>query len=231
MITSLGFDTVTVHTNNLNKNISDIFDLLCPLGIKNYIFLFDYDPSIDAISLYKARFNEFKKICTNTLSHRVKIKCAFNMYISNGSAFNPSLDQIYANRSSKILFLSLPLFADTNYQEISLDINHLLYKKSTLPILTNFDKILDTSDFEFCSKFIHNYRFGFSIDLNYLLDPCKKDIFKAFLESKSLILPSISPNTSNYAGIKASAEHIIDLYGKKRYYLLCSQINKCSSKI
>ena len=45
----------------------------------------------------------------------------------------------------------------------------------------------------------------------------KDQIFKEILKSNSPILPSISHDVSNYAGIKASAEFIIDQYGKKSY--------------
>jgi hypothetical protein len=231
MITSLGFDTVLIHTNGYSKNISQTVELLYPLGIKNYIFLFDYDPLSDSIPIIKANLKKFKSICSDTVSHHIKIKCALNLHVCNGSAFNPSVDQIYADKRSKAIFTALPIFADVNYQSVALDINHLLYKKLTFPIFTGFDKIIESSNYEFCSKFINNSKIGIAVDLNYLLDPKNQYIFKEILKSNSLILPSISHDVSNYAGIKASAEFIIDQYGKKSYYALCSQINKCSSKI
>ena len=231
MITSLGFDTILIHYGAFSNDITSTFELLYPLGIKNYIFLVDYDPTFDSIPILKARLKELKKLYSDTSSHNVKIKCALNMHICNGSAFNPSIDQIYANKKSKALFIVLPLFADINYQSIALDVNHILYKKSALPIMTSFDKILESTNYDFCSKFVHNSKIGLGVDINYLLAPKNQSLFNDVIKSRSLIIPSISHDISNYAGIKASTEFIIDQYGKKSYYAICSQINKCSTKI
>ena len=231
MLDSLGFDTIIIHTSGFDKNIFSTFELFYPLGIKNYILLLDYDPLTDSIPLLKARLKEIKNFYTSNSMQRIKIKCALNMHICNGAAFNPSINQIYANNNSKILFTSLPLFTDANYQDIALDINHLLYKKSALPIFTSFNKSIESSNYEFCSKFVHNSKIGLSIDINYLFDPQKKAIFNDIVKSNSLVLPSVSSDTSNYAGIHASANYILEAYGKKSYYALCSQMNRCSAKI
>ena len=231
MINSLGFDTVIIHADRFYSNIDQTLEIFYTFGIKNFLFIFDYDPLSDSVSILKSKMNEFKNRYTKTASHRIKIKCAFNLNISHGISLNDSISQIYASKSSRSLFLSLPLFTHTNYDPIALDINHLLYKKSTFIIISSFEKIVESSNVEFCSKFINNPRIGLDIDLNYILNPQKEIFFHKILNSNSLILPSISRDIANYVGSLDAAGFLIEKYGKKSYYNLCSQINKASTKI
>ena len=231
MLTSLGFDTLVVHANRFYSDIPQTLEAFYALGIKTFLFVFDYDPLYDSIPIIKSKMSEFKKHFANIALRKFKIKCAINLHISHGAAFNDSITQLYYNKSSKAIFISLPLFTDANYDPISLDINHILYKKSALPIFTSFDKIVESSSIEFCSKFINNPRICISTDINYLFNPQKEIFFNKILTSNTLILPSISYNLSNYAGIMAATDFAIDKYGKKAYFNLCSQINKASTKI
>lgn len=231
MINSLGFDTIVIHRDRFYSDIDCAIESLYSFGIHNFLFIFDYDPLTDSVAILKSKLNEFKNFHTKASSRRVKIKCALNLNISAGIAFNDSISQLYASKNTKSLFVSLPLFTDDNYDPIALDINHLLYKKSVFLILSSFEKIVESSNLDFCSKFINNSRIGLDIDLNYLFNPQKDDFFKRLLNSRSMIFPSISKDFGNYAGLLESANLAIDNYGKKAYYGLCSQINKASTKI
>ena len=231
MLTSLGFDTLIIHLDKFHSDIGQTFDFFYDLGIKNFLFIFDYDPLCDSISLKKSKMNKFKELYAKSASRKIKIKCAFNLHISEGASFNSSLSSIYCNKQARTVFLTLPLFTDCNYQPIALDINNLLYKIKAYPIFTSFEKTIESSNLNFCSKFINNSQIGISIDLNYLLNPQKENVFKELLKSNTAIFPSITQNLSNYAGIYASTEFIIKNYGKKDYYALCSQINKGSLKL
>ena len=231
MLSSLGFDTIVVHADKISSNIEHAFNLFYEIGIKKVLLLFDYDPLCDSITLIKSRANEFKSLCSKYAYRRIKIKCALNLHITEGSVFNDSINRIYCNKSFKTIFVSLPLFTETHYQPIALDINNLLYKKKAFPVFTSFEKIIETSSLDFCSKFINNSKIGISIDINYLLNPQKEKVFKSLLKSSSLIFPTITHDISNYAGILPSTEFIIKKYGKKSYYSLCSQINRGSMKL
>lgn len=231
MLSSLGFDTIVVHADKISSNIEHAFNLFYEIGIKKVLLLFNYDPLCDSITLIKSRANEFKSLCSKYAYRRIKIKCALNLHITEGSVFNDSINRIYCNKSFKTIFVSLPLFTETRYQPIALDINNLLYKKKAFPVFTSFEKIIETSSLDFCSKFINNSKIGISIDINYLLNPQKEKVFKSLLKSSSLIFPTITHDISNYAGILPSTEFIIKKYGKKSYYSLCSQINRGSMKL
>ena len=231
MLSSLGFDTIIVHADKISSNIEHAYNIFYEIGIKKVLLLFNYDPLCDSITLIKSRANEFKSLCSKYAYRRIKIKCALNLHITEGSVFNDSINRIYCNKSFKTIFVSLPLFTETRYQPIALDINNLLYKKKAFPVFTSFEKIIETSSLDFCSKFINNSRMGLTVDLNYLLNPQKDKLFNLFLTSNSLIIPTISQNMANYAGILPSADFALNKYGKKEYYKLCSQINKASLKI
>lgn len=229
MITSLGFDTIVIHTNRFYSDIDQAIKTFYSFGIRNFLFIFDFDPLCDSIAITKSKMNEFKNIVKISPLH-VKIKTAFNLSISPGAAFSDSINQIYANKKFKALFTSLPLFTNTNYDPIALDINHLLYKKSSFLVFTDFEKIVETSSIDFCSKFITNSRICICTDLNYLLDPQKKIFFNRILKANCLILPSISKDLANYVGALKSSEFIIEQYGKKAYYNFCLQINRASTR-
>ena len=231
MLSSLGFDTLIVHADKISSDLEHAFNLFYEIGIKKVLLLFNYDPLRDSITLIKSRANEFKKFCSRYTYRRIKIKCALNLHITEGSAFNDSINRIYLNKHFKTIFVSLPLFTEINYEPIALDINNLLYKKKAFPIFTSFEKIIETSSLDFCSKFINNPKIGISIDINYLLNPQKEQVFKSLLKSSSMVYPTVTHDISNYAGILPSTKFIVKKYGKKPYYALCSQINKGSTKL
>lgn len=231
MINSLGFDTIVIHHDRFYSDADYALESLYDLGIHNFLFIFDYDPLTDSVAILKSKINEFKNLRAKSSSHRIKIKCALNLNISTGIAFNDSINQIYASKSTKSLFLTLPLFTDANYAPIALDINHLLYKRSAFLIFTSFEKIVESSNLEFCSKFINNPRIGLDVDLNYLFNPQKDAFFNQILSGRSMVFPSISKDYGNYVGALESANLVIERHGKKAYFNLCSQINKASTKI
>ena len=113
--------------------------------------------------------NAFKAIHAKSAYRRLKVKCAFNTHLSEGVTFNDDINRVYCNKQIKAIFTALPLFTDQQYQPIALDINNLLYKKKAFPIFTSFEKIIESSSLNFCSKFINNSKIGISVDLNYLL--------------------------------------------------------------
>ena len=231
MLTSLGFDTLVVRADKLPSNVEQALTFFYELGIKNILILFDYDPIYDSIAIIKSKAKEFKARYSEIAYRKIKIKCALNLHVSEGVTFNDSINRIYCNKQTKSLFVTLPLFPDVNYNSIALDVNNLLYKKKALPIFTSFEKSIESSNLDFCSKFINNPKINVSIDINYLLNPQKEKAFKKLISGNCMLLPEINRDISNYAGITAATEFIIQAYGKKAYYSLCSQINKASTKL
>lgn len=229
MLSFLGFDTIVIH--NYNRFVVDskhMFELFYNIGVENFIFAFDFDPRIDSVTIMNYNFKQIKQSLLNSTSYRVKIKCIYNLMISPGAAFNNVIPRICSNKSNNVLFLSLPLFTDVNYDPIALDINHLLYKRKITTVFSSIEKVIETSSLDFCIKFLNNPRIAFTVDINYLFDPSRENFFNRLIDSKSNILPCISGDMFNYAGVLASADNALSKYGKKKYYNLCSQINRSS---
>lgn len=232
MLSFIGFDTIIIFYNRQTADdIVAIITLLYKIGIKNFIIVFDFDPLIDSISIIRSKIDNFNKSIRLVIPNRIKIKYTFNLVMSQGVAFNDAVQRLYANRKNKTLFLALPLFVDNNYDPIAIDINHLLYKRKITTIFTSFEKIIETSSLKFCMKFIENPKISFTVDINYLFNPEKQRFVNSVLTSNTLILPSISNSVSNYAGILSVADNALEIYGKKKYYNLCSQINHSSTKL
>ena len=227
MVPVLGFDTIIVHYRSYSDN-NYIFELLYNIGIKNYIFLFDYDPRCDSISVMRYKANQFKKSVLASVRYKIKIKCVFNLVLTPGAAFNDNISRLYPNRKNQILFLSLPIFTDKHYDSIAHDINYLLYKRKIKVVFSDFDKLIETTSLDFCNKFINNPRISLLVDINYLFDPAKQKLFKSVLSADSNILLSISKDISNYVGVLASFNNVIEVHGRKNCYRLCSQINHTS---
>ena len=90
--------------------------------------------------------------------------------------------------------------------------------------------VFETSDVSFCQKLLSVSNLGASFDINYLFDPEKLDFVQMIGDRKTPFIPSISRDISNYVGIVNETEFFFGKIGKKRYYNLCSQISRCSSK-
>lgn len=231
MLYSLGFDTLIIsYDRSRFSDFKNLMEHFYSLGIKNFIFIFDYDPTRDTLVQFSEKFNGVKKYCSQFASRRMKIKCAFNLNICRGAAFNSSVTKLYADKSSKSIFVGMPIFTDRVYDSFATDINHLLYRKSAFTVFSFFDLIIETAGRPFCKKFITNPHIGITLDVNYLFNPKNQDVFNEILKSNCLLIPTVSGDISNYAGVGASAEYALNLYGKNKYYKLCSQINKCSVK-
>lgn len=232
MLSFIGFDTIIIFYNRQTADdIVAIITLLYKIGIKNFIIAFDFDPLIDSISVMRYKLDNFNKSIRVVIPNRIKIKYTFNLVMSQGVAFNDDVQRLYANRKNKTLFVSLPLFLDNNYEPISHDINHLLYKRKIITAFTSFEKTVETSSLDFCMKFIDNPKISFTVDINYLFNPDKQRFVDSVLTSNTLFLPSISNSLSNYAGILSAADNALEIYGKKKYYKLCTQINRASIKL
>lgn len=232
MIASLGFDSIIVNNNRFDdENLSRLYEVFVPCGIKNFIFLFDFNISINSISLTFEKIKNFKNHLSNLSPRGIHNKVFCNLIFDKGSSFNPYLNRLFAVKKNKSVFISLPLFTDLNYESIAQDLNNLVYRLKSFSILSNFDMVVETSSFEFSQKLLGVPNIGTCLDINYLFDPQKLEIANSLIKSKALFIPSVSRDILNYVGIMNEADFFLEMIGKKNYYTLCSHILKCSSKI
>ena len=150
--------------------------------------------------------------------------------VVGGFSLNKDLQRFYAIKKQKSLFAELPLFTDNGFDNIAYDLNNLIYRKKSFAVFTSFDTVINTASKDFTEKLISNNKIGFSLDINFMINPNNASLLLELVESRAMILPAISHDLSNYAGVLNSAEFLVEIIGKKKYYQLISQINKCASK-
>ena len=231
MLASLGFDTIIVNNRRYDEeSLSELFNLLFPFGVNKFIFLLDFDLSLDSFSVQFEKIQRFAKIVSNISPRGARSKIFYNLILDKGSSFNPEFNRLYSVKKARSLFLSLPLFTDTNYEVIAQDLNNMIYRMNAFPLITNFDMVVETSANIFWQKLLSVSNLGVSVDINYLFDPEKLGFAEALILNKTPLIPSVSRDIANYVGIVNEAEFFFEKIGKKKYYSICSQISRCSSK-
>lgn len=232
MLSSLGFDTVIVNNQSYDDDsLALLFELLVPLDVINYIFAFDFDLTLNAVSLHNERLKKFKSRASSLSPRGVHIFAFSNVLLDKGFSLNKDINRLKAVKSPPAMISSLPLFADKNYDVIARDVNQIIYRKHNFLLISNFKQVLETSSYEFCQKLLSAKGVGFGIDINYLFDPAKLYLAKDILKFKSDFIPTISHHISNYVGIVNEAQHFLDIFGKKDYYDLFRRVRKCSTHL
>ena len=202
MIDYLNFDVAIICSNDFSEvKLRETFDFFVPLGIKNFIFLYDFDfdlkiPSdeIKKIKLIRDRISFIKP-------KGISVKCYFNFVFS--SELNDNLYIRSMTSKVKPLFVQLPAF----YQDyaISATLNNLLYKQKKLPIFTGFEKSLVTSPTQYINELVFKATAGvFALDFNFLTstsDISQKLIYKAMRNNIPLVI-CFSNDLSDYAGFE-----------------------------
>ena len=231
MLTSLGFDTIVINNRQYDDDsLCLVFDLFSGCGIRNFIFLSDFDFENDSFGIERDKIIIFKNKLSSLTDRKINFKVFFNLYVSSGFSFNKDVKRFYSVKKNRSLFAQLPLFTDLGFDLIAHDVNNLIYRQKSFPVFSSFDTVINTASEDFCKKLMNNKNMGLGFDINYIFDPSNLQLFSEILNSKTLILPMISHDISNYVGISKSAEYFMEIYGIKNYYKMCSLINKCASK-
>ena len=75
MLTSLGFDTIVVNNRQYDDDdLCLLFDLFCACGIKNFIFLSDFNFENDSFSIERDKIISFKNKVSSVTNHKINSK-------------------------------------------------------------------------------------------------------------------------------------------------------------
>lgn len=230
-MTSLYFDTLIIH----NREYDDIalkhtLELFSGYGIKNFIFLADFDFSRNSISLQKEKIKAFKERLSSITIRGVHCFVFNNMMFEKDVTLNKEFSRLYASKKKHSMFLSLSLGSLTDYDYFARDINAMLYTYKSFPLITHFDSVLEYSSDNDYLKLLKNQNIGFGFDLNYLLNPDKINILNELISNKAMVIPIISGNISSYLSVMKDTEFLIERIGNNNYKALCYQIQNCSLK-
>ncbi len=232
ILTYLGFETLLIDNFSYDDNdLSALFDLFVPLGIRNFIFLSDFDFEINALTIETVKRKNFNRKLKSFISRNVHAEMFWKLNLSQGVAFNKNFHRIYALKKYRSFFAHYPLFADDKRHDIAKDLNYLIYKSKSFPILCDFDSVMDTSSTASYLNLFDVKNIAFGIDLNYLFRLDKVEFVK-FLSSKNVfVFPMISHDIANYYTIMNDVEFAIKKIGKKNFKQLCFLSSKASAKI
>ena len=229
---SLGFDTLVINNKFINNtDLVDLFEIFTPLGIKNFVFLYEIDLASDNITFHLDKSKEIKKYILNVSPRGTRIKVAQSISFAYGLMQNPYCGRLNVSRKTHATFISIPMFPDVTNNMFATELNQMLYRKNIFPIFNSFESIEKTSPNTFYSKLLQSANAGFVFDINHLFDSNNKNLVKLVCDYSTHILPSISYDIVNYIGIAKQAQYFIGLVGKKDYFRLCSLINKTSRLI
>ena len=226
----LGFDTVIVNSNTYNSDsVKDLFEFFPRYGIRNFIFLFDFDFKIHSLSLQKEKIKYF---ISNVKPPRgIHVKACFNLLLDRSSTLNDDILRIRANKSNGALFVTLPQLDIDNYDVYAKDINKLLYDNKLCPIFVDFDKSSTLIDRDIWRKLFLHKNAAFTFDINYLLDPNNHSLIKEILNNDIQVLPMISSHASKYAGLEQDIKFYIESIDKQTYNKLSFKLEKTSTRI
>ncbi len=231
MPASLGFDTLIVNNRIYDeKSLSRMFEIFFSHDIKNYIFLSEFDFTADSFSLKTVKNKNFQSTLKTIAPRGVHTKICYNLSFVRGVSSNPDLRRIYSNRKHSSLFINLPTMLDADlYDSFAVDLNRLIYRLKAIPLCTSFDKTLETSDKEICTRLLQSPRLAFGFDLNYWLSSDNLAFAKQLSRIKPLFVPMLSNGIEAYTDIDYFYEQIMSNIGKDNYYALCTKINKCAA--
>lgn len=231
MLKSLGFNALVVN-NGLydDADISSLMSLFSSVGIDNFIFLSNFSLSNDSFSLESSKISRFKVVLKKISSRGIHCKVFYNLNLERGSAFNKNFKRLYTSKKCNSLFADLPLFLDDQYDALATDVNHIIYRRKSLLLISNFDKVIKTSSLDLCQKLLSAANIGVVLDINYIFDPQNMEIIKLLIKNNCYILPSITHHISNYVGIMNENEAFLKTLSSNDYTGFCNCIRKCSDK-
>ena len=224
---SLGFDTLIINAHPYSdESIKLLLEIFAPLDVRNFVFLHEFDQMIDPLSVALNSARSFEQRISPLLPRGVRTRALMSIKFSNETLITPELHRLCPSRKVNSLFVSLPIFPDTDDNDFATALNRLLYRSKIYPILSSFESIRETSPKQFSDKLLTINSCGFAFDINYLFKLDNLELTNMLAARNVSILPCISHDPSCYAGIADSAQYFIDTLGKQLYYKLCSQMNR-----
>lgn len=229
-MTSLGFDTVLVNNRIYDEDsILQLFNTLSVHDVRNFIFLSDFDITVNSFSLEFEKIKSFKAFLSKLAPRGVHTYVYYNTFFDKGLVHNKDFNRLYALKKKSSLFINMPLLSKAVYEELAADINYMLYRKSARPLCTGFDLNLETSDMSVCEHLLACKGLSFGFELNYIFSKDKRPLLAEIVKNKTFFIPTITRPVIEYKDIIHSAEEVLNDIGKRDYYQLCASINRCAS--
>ena len=225
----LDFDTLIISNNDFSESsVKETFALFKSLGIKNFIFTFDYDRDSKPLSIAISKFRTLKPYLLSLAPHGVRVYTSFNVIMSEGLVCDPSFNRLSLGHSNRI-FLSIPYFDYADW--IESDMNRLLYKNKLKPTFVSIERCLNNDDRVFIDRFIAAKNSIITLDINYITSIDATKTIIDLISSSSMIVPSITCDIFEYPGIQTAFENFKNRIAIRNYKKLCNSFFTSSREI
>ena len=222
----LDFDSLVICNNDFSEDfIIECFSFFHELGIRNFIFTYDFDVARRSIPDGLRTFKTLKPYLHRFQPRQTRIYTAMNVILDQGIAYDKSLRRMALPQSDRI-FVNLPIF--TGHDWLEADLAHLVYRKHFQPIFTSFERNAITYTDAMLERFSRLPRVVFCMDANYLFSLRSQAKLTNLLHTNAHILPCISNHMSDYVGAVEGFADLKRRLGATPYHGLCRNIHDAS---
>ena len=222
----LDFDTLVVCNHNFSDSfLSDFFPFFSELGIRNFIFTYDFDVANRSIPEGLRTFRTLKPYLHRFQPRGTRLYTAINVILDQDVAYGKDLLSLTLPNVDRI-FINLPIF--TGHEWLEADLGHLVYRKHLQPLFTSFERNAITYTNDMLERFSRLPKTVFCLDANYLVSLRAQSKLTRLLQANVSILPCISNRMSDYVGIWDGYADLKNRLGLPLYRSLCQSMRETS---
>ena len=214
VISNQQFDSTSLRTT---------FSFFGDLGIKKFLFTVDCHCDRYSVSQMTDRIRQAHIALEAVRPRGISVAVCANVQMYEGISEDPLLHRLYANRSN-YLFLKLPIFSSEDW--INMDLNRILFQRHCIPIFSRFEENMKTNPKSQMELLLYSSSFIGCFDLNYITSLVAFQSISDMIRHEVAILPSISHNIHDYAGVYKSFIDFKNRSGTEQYVDLCRNIQR-----
>ena len=225
----LDFDYLIISNQRLNTgSLQDTLFFFHELGIRTVVLTVRYNRERYTPAYFFDRLRTLKEEVRNIRPRGMNLVVCPEIQMTDGIAEDSVLSRLRANRS-EYLFINLPLFHWDD--RLDADLNRILFQKHLCPIFTGFESNMKTNSPAQLERLARSRSFIGCFDLVYLTSLSAHEPLIHLLLNDTPILPCISHDLSDYAGVIDGFHDLKNRIGNKRYVDLCRTMQRCNHEI
>lgn len=222
----LDFDTLVVCNHDFSEVfLADFFPFFHELGIRNFIFTYDFDVANRSVSEGLRLFRTLKPYLHRYQPRGTRVYTAINVILDQDVSYNQDLCRLALPQGNR-MFISLPIFTGNEWLETEL--SRLVYRKRMQPIFTSFERNAITYSVDMLERFSRIPQTIFCLDANYMFSLRAQSKLTSLLCANVRILPCISNHMSDYVGIFNGYADLKNRLGLPLYQMLCKNMRESS---
>ena len=222
----LDFDTLVVCNNDFSDPfLTDCFPFFHELGIRNFIFTYDFDPANRSVAEGVRLFQQLKPYLHRFQPRNTRIYTAINVILDKDVAYSQDLRRLTLPHTDRI-FITLPIFTGNEWLEA--DLAHLVYRKRLQPLFTSFERNAITYTDDMLERFSRLPQSVFCLDANYIFSLRAQAKLSELLRANVRILPCISNRMSDYVALFDGYADLKKRLGLPMYRTLCKTFREAS---